>query len=84
MKKNNGLAGGHGGPAYTAREGPVGPDEPHSLPVTDDLHRSVTGADGTGPPPAAEGRFLDAIPYVKRTGIPWRYFPHDYPQRLAA
>ncbi|MFD3590231.1 hypothetical protein [Streptomyces sp. NPDC058683] len=50
--------------------------------MTDDLPRSVAGADSTGPPPAAEGRLLDAIPYVNRTGIPWRHLLLAYPQRL--
>ncbi|GLW58991.1 IS5 family transposase [Kitasatospora phosalacinea] len=33
-----------------------------------------------GRPPEHELRdLLDAILYVDRTGIPWRYLPHDYP-----
>ncbi|PBC70338.1 transposase [Streptomyces sp. TLI_235] len=33
-----------------------------------------------GRPPGHELRdLLDAILYVDRTGIPWRYLPHDYP-----
>ncbi|MGW6290307.1 IS5 family transposase [Streptomyces sp. NPDC055107] len=34
----------------------------------------------TGTPPQHDLRdLLDAILYVARTGIPWRYLPHDYP-----
>lgn len=33
-----------------------------------------------GRPPNHDLRsLLDAVPYVNRTGIPWRYLPHDYP-----
>ncbi|KOT58929.1 hypothetical protein ADK44_19010, partial [Streptomyces rimosus subsp. rimosus] len=32
------------------------------------------------PPPRHDLRdLLDAVLYVARTGIPWRYLPHDYP-----
>lgn len=35
-----------------------------------------------GHPPEHDLRdLLDAILYVDRTGIPWRYLPHDYPPR---
>ena len=33
-----------------------------------------------GPPRSHDLRsLLDAVLYVNRTGIPWRYLPHDYP-----
>ncbi len=32
------------------------------------------------PPPAHDlRRLLDAVLYVDRTGVPWRYLPHDFP-----
>ncbi|MBA2808365.1 transposase [Streptomyces sp. KM273126] len=44
----------------------------------------MTGADSTGRRPPPRGRFLDAILYVNRTGIPWRHLPLDYPQQRSA
>lgn len=35
---------------------------------------------GIGRPPRHDLRsILDAILYLDRTGIPWRYLPHEYP-----
>ncbi len=42
--------------------------------------RRRQGALGFGRPPEHDlRRLMDAILYVDRTGIPWRYLPHDFP-----
>jgi transposase len=45
--------------------------------------RRRAGALDIGRPPEHDLRtIMDAIVYVDRTGIPWRYLPHDYPPFL--
>jgi transposase len=45
--------------------------------------RRRAGALDIGRPPEHDLRtIMDAIVYVDRTGIPWRYLPHDYPVGL--
>ncbi|GCD33526.1 DDE transposase [Streptomyces chrestomyceticus JCM 4735] len=42
--------------------------------------RRRQGALGFGRPPEHDlRRLMDAILYVDRTGVPWRYLPHDFP-----
>ena len=39
-------------------------------------------ADGPGRPPVVDLReVINALLYVKQTGCPWRYIPHDLPPR---
>uniref|UniRef100_UPI001B33D169 IS5 family transposase n=1 Tax=Streptomyces sp. GESEQ-4 TaxID=2812655 RepID=UPI001B33D169 len=40
--------------------------------------RRGKGLDIGRPPEHDLRRIMDAIPYVDRTGIPWRYLPHDF------
>lgn len=45
--------------------------------------RRRAGVLDIGCPPEHDLRtIMDAILYVDRTGIPWRYLPHDYPPFL--
>ena len=40
------------------------------------------GAGGPGRPPKVALRdVVDALLYIKQTGCPWRYLPHDFPPR---
>ncbi|WP_234383477.1 nuclear transport factor 2 family protein [Streptomyces dysideae] len=48
--------------------------------MTDNLRRSVTGADGTGPPPAAEGAFSGRHPVREPDRDPLASPLLDYPQ----
>ena len=41
--------------------------------------RRRRGLEGGRPPTHDLRDILDAIVYVDRTGIPWRYLPHEYP-----
>ncbi|GAA4778709.1 hypothetical protein GCM10023329_29710 [Streptomyces sanyensis] len=44
--------------------------------------RRGKGLDIGRPPEHDLRRIMDAILYVDRTGIPWRYLPHDFPPFL--
>jgi transposase len=56
------------------------PDGPWWNPPCPPGARPAQRALAFGRPPEHELRdLLDAILYVDRTGIPWRYLPHDYP-----